>query len=92
MKQVFKYTLKTISDPQSIEMPSGAVFLSLLVQRGDPNMWFLCDGDTTRPYEVRRFQLFATGEPIPEPVALGYLGAFHALTGSLVLHAFEVLV
>ena len=55
-------------------------------------MWFLCDGDTTRPYEVRRFQLFATGEPIPEPVALGYLGTFHALTGSLVLHAFEVLV
>lgn len=87
MKRVFKYPV-VLAEVFSIEVPSGARFLSVQEQREGPQMWLLVDD--AAPVETRFFTLAGTGHPIhPDFHDAKYLGTFQLEGGSLVFHLFE---
>jgi hypothetical protein len=69
----------------SVEIPSGATFLSVQTQLGRPQMWFMCD-----PHAIPRDRWFRV-----QPTGLEfdfeekYLGTFQLEGGELVFHLFE---
>ena len=72
--------------PTEHKIPRGARFLSVQVQDGAANMWFLVD--TERPLETRHFVVYGTGHEIKIPKNfLKHLGTFQF--PGLVFHAFE---
>lgn len=86
MQRIYKYEIPQL-EKFPLELPSGATFLSLQVQRGTPQAWFLCDPEAEK--EQRRFVIVGTGHPVPENERLNYVGTFQIYDGDLVLHVFE---
>lgn len=86
MKTVFKYEVP-LSETFHIDLPEGAIFLTLQVQFSTPQMWFRVDSE--RPLQRQVFGVCGTGEPIPTAVLEApFLGTFQLSRGALVFHVF----
>lgn len=83
-KRIWKWPLNMTS-PQDLPIPLGGQFLTVQLQDGNPQVWFLCD--PYAPVAPRRLAIYGTGHPVPE-FAGSYLGTFQI--GRLVWHLFEV--
>jgi hypothetical protein len=82
---VWKYELNLFGRLTTLELPAGAVITHFAVQGRRPCIWAHVNPDSSET-EVRGFQIFGTGHPIPP-------GAKHVgtvLDGDFVWHAFEV--
>lgn len=92
MKAIWKYQLFNGSLMQGlrcqIDLPLRATVVRIAMQEEVPCVWVLAD--TELPTELRRFGVFATGEPLEE-VQGYYLGAYEELGGKLIWHLFEIL-
>jgi len=76
-----------LKDTFTWDLPSGAQFLSLQMQDGDPQMWFRVD--TRHPDRRLVFGVCGTGQVLPDAVASApFLGTFQMEGGALVLHVF----
>jgi hypothetical protein len=84
-RRIWKYKLR-ITDEQSIEMPTGAQFLSVQFQDGDLCMWALVDLD--EPMHRHRFYVVGTGNPMPRG-ATYHIGTVQQPGLHLVWHVFE---
>lgn len=84
--RIWKWILE-IADRQTIPMPAGAKILSVQTQSGDCSMWALCD--ETANLKERHFAIYGTGNPMPDEPG-EYVGTFLLVSGSLVIHVFEV--
>ncbi len=69
-------------------VPKGAKILSVGLQRGTAQMWFLCDERATEK-ETRRIVFVGTGHPIEDHGALKFIGTIMTGDQSLVFHVFE---
>ena len=85
---ILKYKLNA-SAIQQIEMPQGAKILCIQVQNGVPCIWALVD--TGSFLTKRTFEIFGTGQAIPDDVIKrNYIGTFQLDNGDLVFHCFEI--
>lgn len=82
--KIFKYRIPPINDVL-IEMPRGAVILSVQAQRGEVMLWV--EVDTAAPPIKRRFKIRGTGHDLPED-ARHYVGTVVLMDGDLVLHVY----
>lgn len=87
MKTIYKYPL-TREGPQTISIPEGAEFLSVIEQNNLPVVYFLVDPNQ-EDWPVT-FQLLGTGQPIPEdlPKYFLYLGTVSISDGKLIWHIY----
>lgn len=86
MKTVHKYPVE-MADAFKAEIPVGAKFISVQVQRGAPQMWWAVDTDM--PLEERSFAVCGTGNPLhPVGAAREPLGSFQLYGGDLIFHLF----
>ena len=91
MKKIFKYQLKWASETK-VEMPVGCKILSV-----QPQHEFICiwaEVDESAKLETRIFQIFVTGEVIPnifDPTThkRTYLNTCVCSGGNLVWHVYE---
>lgn len=91
---IWKVELDIVAE-QTIEIPSGATFLSAREQNDHVCAWFICDPD--KPKEPRTIAMVGTGHEVPtdgdsmgdEPFSV-YLGTAIIFGGNLVWHVFEV--
>jgi len=84
MATIHKYH---ITSETTVEMPMGAQVLTVQTQHGEPCIWALVD--PAAQSETRQNVAFGTGHPVPDDVALAYIGTFQIESGSLVFHVFE---
>jgi len=90
MKTIYKYSIPLISAEFDMELPVGAIILSLQIQGGIPCVWAMIDKDADK--EQRHFRFYATGYPIgkiPKDLSLHYIGTVQA-SGGVVWHLFEM--
>jgi len=85
MKAVWKYALNPVTQ---VEVPEGAIVLSVQVQDNQPQIWMLVDPG--KAAETRVFKSFGTGHEFDD-AGLVYVGTFQINNGALVFHAFEEL-
>lgn len=85
MKTVFKYPIEFPADEVVLDLPSGAVFVSVGVQNGGLFLWALVDPDA--PEAKHRLLVRGTGHSIKE--AVDPLGSFMLQGGALVFHVFQ---
>jgi hypothetical protein len=86
---IYKYKLK-VTDRQFVDMPTGAIILTVQVQRGDPHLWAgVEEGGFPN---ARLIRIFGTGQPMgSEPMV--YIGTFQLYEKMpLVFHVFEEMV
>lgn len=90
MKKVLKYGLNCRSNPNT-QLPGAAEILSVSYQNGLLQMWALVD--TMAPYEYRHFEVFETGQAVPDGFGETYKFIGTAMTGDggYVSHVFEKL-
>jgi len=69
-----------------LQMPVGTRILHVSEQHGGPTFWALVDTDAS--LEMRSFRLYATGEPMANPVQ--YVGTVLLSGGAYVFHLFEI--
>ena len=87
MRSVWKYAVEP--DEFVVEMPTGAVVLSVEAQYGLVSMWALVNPEA--PLCSRRFVTVGTGHPLPDEIdSFRFVGTFQMRGGSLVFHLFEV--
>jgi hypothetical protein len=97
MQTIWKYRL-SLTDIQTIKVPSGSRVLSVQTQPDDdypehivPCVWFLVpDTDVERQGEIT-FLTCGTGNPILEDNVIkeyGFLGTYQLYNGELVFHVF----
>ncbi|MFH1110959.1 MAG: hypothetical protein V1790_17435 [Planctomycetota bacterium] len=86
MKMVYKYPLE-IGGFLEVEMPRGAIILSVQAQWEVICLWVLVDLEDAP--EKRYFRVAGTGHPINHPVKQ-FIGTVQLLRGTLVFHVFEV--
>ena len=84
---IWKYPIPT-SDGTILEMPDGAVVLTVQVQDGTPCLWALVD--PAAMMLPRTFRCYGTGHPVAV-VRHEYVGTYQERGGALVFHLFEVL-
>ena len=86
VKAVWKYPLE-VTGAQEIELPYGAIFLSVMEQHNLPNLYALVNPYTTL-METWEIALRSTGQPIGEEVLrlAKFLGTVSTYGGQLVWH------
>lgn len=89
MKTVYKYPLQ-IGGAYTLQLPIGAQVLDVQEQHGSVQMWALVDAPCVG-VATRTFAIYGTGHAIPE-VPMRYISTFQQSGGSLVWHAFELLL
>ena len=82
MKTIWKFSLRH-SRAGTVPMPEGAVIRHVGRQAGSTCIW--AEVDTEAPCSLHTFQVFGTGEPLPETTA--YLGTY--VEGPSVWHLYE---
>ena len=90
MKTIHKYPLP-VDDLPTIKMPLGAEILCAKTQGGeDINLWAIVE--TYADYELRRFCVVGTGNPVPsiDGATLKFIDTAILCGGKLVFHVFEV--
>jgi hypothetical protein len=86
-KVIYKYKLSPLKQ-QDIEMPKGAIILTLQMQDDTPCIWALVN--PLEEKEVVTFELIATGEKIENADLMEYIGTFQVTVGVvLVFHVFK---
>lgn len=85
---IWKFPL-SVTDIQTIMMPTGAKVLAVQPQMGELQLWALCDPDEKIGKEPRIFEIHGTGNPI-EGNPGQYISTFQIANGRLVFHVFEV--
>lgn len=88
MREIWKFKVE-IADTFTVSMPKSARFLSVQMQKGTPQMWFLVD-----PSEEKmdlRFGIRGTGQPFVITPFDKFLGTFQEAGGTLIWHLFEFL-
>ncbi len=88
---VWKYVVPpSVSGPTKLEMPRGAIVLSVHEQKGDLCLWALVD--PTAEVVERVFWVVGTGHilPVSADKRVKYIGTAHLADGALVLHVFEL--
>lgn len=85
MQKILKYTLK-VTDAQTVEMPRNADILCVQAQRAQLTIWAVCGWDT--PVVNRKFHVYGTGSPLPEPTIGKYVGTVQI--GGFVWHVFDM--
>jgi len=94
MKKIFKYALgnddQSVGEEIIIQMPMHAEILTIQAQFGAPMIWALVE--PTAATESRTFQIFGTGQPIPEITGVNrkYIGTYQIVSGTYVFHVFEL--
>lgn len=87
MEAIWKFTLR-IEDVQAIEMPLGAVVLSVGEQRGELVLWARVPVAHYQT-EDRSFRIYGTGHQYHDIPRTGFIGTVQI--GSFAWHVFEVL-
>ena len=88
MQKVFKYPLELKSE-QRVEIPVGASYLHVDVQRGQICLWALVEDDAQ--CEMRLFLIAGTGHPVPENVtSMEHVGSVLTDNGAFVWHVFDI--
>ena len=87
MREIWKYVLAGTTT--WMPMPIGAKVLHAADQRGSPCVWALVDPEADT--EIRRFEVFSTGQRIQDGDSLLHVGSFLMADELLVWHVFEVL-
>lgn len=85
MKTIWKFSLE-MTDDQLVEMPKGAMVLSVQTQHEKPCLWALVDPDQKR--EERKISIRGTGHPIHGDLG-AFIGTFQMHGGALIFHAFD---
>ena len=90
MKTIFKYTL-TVKDIQTISIPEGAGFLSVIEQNNLPVIYFLVDPN--QESQPVTFVVLGTGRQVEEDslkhfLYLGTVSTLNTLGRNLVWHIF----
>ncbi len=86
--RIFKYEIP-VEDYIELEMPEGAMILSVQSQFDKPCIWALVNSGL--PKEKRKFRMIGTGHMITETLKeLKFIGTFQLMKGALVFHLFEV--
>ena len=85
METVYKYDLEIVYE-QTVQMPAGAVVLTVQMQHDRPRIWVRCD--PSKPTVDRKFYTHGTGHRIMD-VTAQYVGTYQTHNGALVLHVFE---
>lgn len=86
MKTIWKYEMERIHE-QVVNLPAGAVPLSVQMQRGRYCLWALVDSDHGRETEACRVVMHGTGRALPEDPGQ-YLGTIQDFLHGLVVHVF----
>lgn len=84
---VWKYPVPEPETEAWIDMPKGARFLSLQVQKKTAQMWFLVD--PIQNNESRKFAVVGTGSMSVAVDRCDFLGTYQELGGDFVWHVFE---
>jgi hypothetical protein len=87
MRTIFKHVLQ-ITDTQYVMLPKGAAILSVGEQRNAVCVWFVCDSDNQLT-ERHRFDIYGTGNPMPEGDLGAFLGTVLTHDQNLVWHVFH---
>lgn len=88
MRSVYKYPLDSYG-ATSVELPAGAVILSVQPQRGAPCLWALVD--PAAPTESRELYVAGTGHDLPGAAGdWRFVGTFQTGGEMFVFHVFEV--
>lgn len=87
MKTIWKYPVKA-TDRFEVMMPPGAKFLSVQIQDGLPQMWWMID-DEMPAVVTRVLRIIGTGHPIRQVNRLTFYATFQMQNGELVFHLFE---
>lgn len=84
---IWKYTI--LLGTTILNMPYGGTIRYIDVQNNLPCIWVeFNQGETNR--ETRRFEVFATGEPIYRGKIKDYVGSFTLIDGAFVGHIYEL--
>ena len=81
---IWKFDLET-TDQQVIQMPQGAMILSVQTQRGYPRMWALVN--PAAEMGGRKINIHGTGHDVTEGGA--FIGTYQLSGGALVFHVFD---
>jgi hypothetical protein len=74
---------------QNVQMPRGAKILTVQLQGSDPCLWAMVN-PRMKYTELRQIDCYGTGQDVPEPDDLVYIGTTVDMSGSpLVFHFFE---
>lgn len=84
---IWKYEIPC-QDEFDLELPIGALPLSVGVQQGVPVLWLAVNNRTTGR-ERRRFVLALTGKPLPDLLWHRFIGTFQLEEIGFVGHLFE---
>lgn len=87
MRMICKYPLKD-ENIQMVEMPEGAIVLTVQVQRGIPCIWAEADADPNAPTIKRRFVTYGIGHWVGDDVRDHYVGTYQLDDGDRVFHVF----
>lgn len=83
---IWKFTL-ALEDYQVIEMPAGAVLLSVQIQHGSICIWARVDPNASK--QDKHFWIAGTGHFIPtEALGATFLGTLQLQGGHFVFHVF----
>jgi hypothetical protein len=85
MARIWKFEV-SITDEFTLDLPYGAVILTVQTQRDTPCVWVAVDPEA--PFVTRTFRIFGTGHSF-DPDYLRYIGTFQTFDGILVWHLFE---
>lgn len=85
MSTIYKYPIQP--GLTVLELPRGAQVLTVQMQGDRPFLWARLD--TRQPPERRTFEVFGTGDGMPDDPRLMYVATFQMEGGSLVWHVFE---
>ncbi len=84
MNTVYKFNLQV--GRTVLDLPHGAMPLTVQMQHGAPRMWVLLD--PSKPTVQRFFDVYGTGHSMP-PDPGRYVATFQMEGGALVWHVFE---
>lgn len=74
-------------DSQTIAMPKDAKIITVQLQDGKPCIWAMVNPD--QPKVKKTILCYDTGQAIPHPNKLTYIGTCQADAGDIVYHVFE---
>ena len=83
---IWKFELP-VTDSFALEMPKGAVILTIQCQNNTPMFWSKVNPKA--PKELRYFRIIGTGHPFSSDENLKYVGTCQMNEGALIWHVFE---
>jgi len=87
MDCIYKYPL-SVDDVQDVEMPPGAVILTVQAQGEIPCIWAQVNSQTLGRIR-RRFRTYGTGHPMGDAAEFShYVGTYQLRSGALIFHVF----